>query len=191
MIRYAEPSSPKSPSSASGLDRHRIAIVGYGEGAGRVHARQLRERGNDVTVAVLPGGMSWVNAVRDGFRPVRAWESVVGAEVVVLLVPDEDVEIVYCEDVAPQVREGALVIFAHDAALDADQLVPGVDVVVIEMQEGSCSVAVLQDATGEARARALAYLQWLGPEVPRPSSSATLRVHEPSDPFPHPSRRIL
>jgi ketol-acid reductoisomerase len=189
MIRYAEPSSQNSPTPPA-LDRHRIAIVGYGEGAGRLHARQLRERGNDVTVAVLPGGMSWINAVRDGFRPVRVWESVVGAEVVVLLVPDEDVELVYWEDVAPLVREGALVVFARDIELDADQLVPGVDVVVIAMQEGSCSVSVRQDATGQARARALAYLQWLGPEVPRPVSSQ-LRVHEPNDPFPHPMRRIL
>ena len=100
-------------------------------------------------------------------------------------------ELVYWEEVAPLVREGAARrLRARRELWTPISSSPGVDVVVIGMQEGSCSVSVRQDATGQARARALAYLQWLGPEVPRPVSSQ-LRVHEPNDPFPHPMRRIL
>jgi ketol-acid reductoisomerase len=164
-------------------------VVGYGEGEGREHARRLREYGHDVVVAMLPGGLSWVNAVHDGFRPLRAWEAVQNADVTVLLVPDEDVELVYWEQVAPYARPGSLLLFTRGAS-SIDGLPAGVDVASIVMNEEGCLASVLQDATSQARARALDYLQWLGAEVPRPRSSR-VRVHEPNDPFPHPMRRVL
>jgi ketol-acid reductoisomerase len=175
---------------AKSTGRRRVAVVGYGEGEGREHARRLRDHGEDVSVAMLPGGISWVNAVNDGFRPLRAWEAVQDADVIVLLVPDEEVEIVYWEQVAPCARRGALLLFAGATASGIDELPSGVDVASITMNEEGCRVAVLQDATSLARTRALDYLQWLGAEVPRPQSSR-VRVHEANDPFPHPMWRVL
>jgi ketol-acid reductoisomerase len=167
-----------------------VAIVGYGEGEGREHARRLRDDGHDVAVAVFPGGLSWVHAVHDGFRPMRAWEAGVGADVIVLLVPDDEVELVYWEQVAPVARPGALLVFTRPPELDASQLPPGVDVAVISMTADGCFVSIRQDATSHARSRALAYMQWLGGEIPQPRSSH-IRIREASDPFPHPMRRVL
>jgi ketol-acid reductoisomerase len=171
-------------------DRRRIAVVGYGEGEGREHAKRLRDDGHDVAVAVFPGGLSWVHAVHDGFRPMRAWEAVVGADIVVLLVPDEELEAVYWEQIAPAARPGTLLVFTRANDLEADQFPPGCDVAQITVSEDGCLFAIRQDATGEARGRALAYLQWLGNEVPR-STASQIRVREPNDPFPHPMRRVL
>jgi hypothetical protein len=180
----------RTAGTKSGLDRRRIAIVGYGEGGGREHARRLRDQGHDVDVAMLPGGISWVNAVHDGFRPLRAWEAVLNADVIVLIVPDDDLALVYWEQVAPYARPGSLVIFTGPVPSEIDELPAGVDVATILMNEDGCLASVLSDATSQARARALDYLQWLGAEIPRPQSSH-VRVREPNDPFPHPMRRVL
>ena len=183
--------SPKSSREPNGHgEPRRIAIVGYGEGGGREHARRLRDEGHDVAVAVFPGGLSWVHAVHDGFRPMRAWEAVVGSEIVILLVPDEELEAVYWEQVAPAARPGTLLVFTQPNDLESDQLPPGVDVVLVSNSEDGCLLSVRQDATGEARSRALAYMQWMGGEVPRPRSSQ-FRVNGETDPFPHPMRRVL
>jgi ketol-acid reductoisomerase len=174
----------------AGVDRRRIAIVGYGEGEGREHARRLRDRGHDVVVAMLPGGISWVNAVHDGFRPLRAWEAASNADVIVLLVPDDDLALVYWEQVAPYARRGSLLLFTRAASPEIDELPEGVDVATIVMTEDGCLASVQQDATSQARSRALDYLKWLGGQIMRPISSH-VRVHEPNDPFPHPMRRVL
>ncbi len=173
-----------------GSEPRRIAVVGYGEGGGREHARRLREHGHDVTVAMLPGGLSWVNAVHDGFRPQRAWEAVRAADVVVLLVPEDDLALVYWEQVAPYARPGSLVLFTGPQPSEIDELPAGVDVATIYVNDDASLASVQQDATSRARERALDYLQWLGTEVPRPVSGR-VRVREPNDPFPHPMRRVL
>jgi ketol-acid reductoisomerase len=183
----------RAGTSKPALERRRIAVVGYGEGEGREHARRLREHGHDVAVAMLPGGISWVNAVHDGFRPLRVWEAVLNADVIVMLVPEDDVALVYWEQVAPYARQGAILLFTGPMSPEIDALPTGVDVASIVMNEDGCLAQVQQDATTQARSRALDYLQWLGaevPRVPRPLSSR-VRVREPNDPFPHPMRRVL
>jgi ketol-acid reductoisomerase len=171
--------------------RARIAIVGYGDGAGREHARRLRERGYDVRVAMLPGGASWVQAVRDGFRPTRVASVVRDADVIVLLVPADEAPLVYWEEIAPRAPRGALVVFGDSIELDEERLPAGVDVATIAMTGDGCTVAIHADATGHAHARAYAYLQWLGAHVPLPASSRMRVVADATDPFPHPSRRVL
>jgi ketol-acid reductoisomerase len=189
-VQEVEMNEHRAAGAVKPAERRRIAVVGYGEGEGREHARRLRACGHDVVVAMLPGGISWVNAVHDGFRPLRAWEAVQNADVIALLVPDDDVELVYWEQVAPYARAGSLLLFRGPASSAIEELPPGVDVATILMNEEGCRTSVLQDATSHARARALDYLQWLGAEVPRPRSSQ-VRVREPNDPFPHPMRRVL
>jgi ketol-acid reductoisomerase len=185
--------SPQKLTSAVHDNDHasgRIAVIGYGEGAGREHARRLRDRGHDVRVAVLPGGRSWIHATKDGFRPARATAAADGADVVVILVPEDDAAMVYWEEIVPVTKPGALVVFGDQVDLDRQRLPAGVDVVVIAMTDDTCVVSVHADATGRALGRAYAYLEWLGGHVPR-SASATVRVSDPHDPFPHPSQRVL
>src|SRR5207237_10555929 len=99
--------------------------------------------------------------------------------------------ILYWEEVAPLASQGAMVVFTGAIDLDADRIPSGVDVVVTAMDGAKCFVSVHQDATGRARERAFAYLQWLGAgAVPSPPPSRP-RGADDSDPFPHPSRRVL
>jgi len=182
-------SHPTNATSSS-TARPRITIIGYGEGAGREHARRLRDRGHDVRVAMLPGGVSWERAIADGFRPTRSKTATVDADVIVLLVPPEEVEMLFWEGVALAAPRGALVIFGDDLELDDERLPSGVDVAVIATNASGCTVSVHADATGHAHDRALAYLQAVGGNLPRPPSSR-LRVVDENDPFPHPSMRVL
>ncbi len=190
MSSHPQPSNTNAKSPTSSGSRPRITIVGYGEGAGREHARRLRERGHDVRVAMLPGGMSWAHAVADGFRPTLVRTATVGADVIVLLVPPTEIELLYWEAIAPLAREGSIVIFGEAIELDDERLPKKVDVAVITMDAGGCTVSVHTDATGRAHDRALAYLNALGGNVPRPPSSR-VRVADDADPFPHPSMRVL
>jgi ketol-acid reductoisomerase len=134
--------------------------------------------------------MSWVHAMRDGFRPMRAHEAVVDADVIVLVVPEDEVELLYWEEIAPLAAPGAMVVFTGDVDLDPERVPPGADVAAITMDERGCVFAIKKDATGRAGERALAYVQWLGGDVPRAASSK-IRVAGEIDPFPHPSRRVL
>jgi ketol-acid reductoisomerase len=170
--------------------RQRVAVLGYGDD-GRAHAASLRDRGHDVVVAVLPGGMSWVRAVKDGFRPKLTWEAVRGADVVVMLVPPSEQDLVYWEEVQPVMKRGAMLVFAHAFDLESSDLPRGADVVSVESNGGaSCLITVHQDATGHARARAFEYAEGLGGGVPRAPQSH-LRLVVKNDPFPHPMRRVL
>ena len=163
--------------------RERFAVIGYGED-GRAHAQAMKTRGYDVVVAMLPGGMSWVTAVRDGFRPVRAWEATRGADVVVMLVPEGEEELLFHEEVAPMIDPGALLVFARGCPVDDDHLPAGVDVVSVQPQkEGAWLVTVHADATGRARTRAFAYAEAMGDRVP-PSRASQPRLVHRSDPFP-------
>ena len=170
--------------------RERVAVLGYGE-EGSAHARSLVKRGHDVVVAVLPGGMSWVRAVKDGFRPKLAWEAVRGADVVVMLVPEQEQDLVYWEEVQPMLKRGALLVFTHAFDLDAGDLPKGVDVVSVENKAGSCLLTVHQDASGKARARAFEYADGIGSGVASPASGTHLRLVVKNDPVPHPMRRVL
>lgn len=169
--------------------RERVAVIGYGE-EGREQAKNLREHGYDVVVAMLPGGMSWITAERDGFRPKRVWAAVRGADLIALLLPKSEEELVYWEEIAPVAAPGAMIVFTQGCHLEADQFPHGVDVASVEPQEdGGCLVTVHRDATGRARSRAFAYAEAIGECAPRPRDSRT-RLVASNDPFPH-WRKVL
>src|SRR5579884_3269166 len=94
----------------------RVAIVGYGPEA-REHALRLREMGWDVSVVVRPGGMSWIRAMADGLRPVAARDAVARADVVAVHLPEAEQPAMWANGLAPHVAQGALIVFAHGAAL--------------------------------------------------------------------------
>jgi len=137
-----------------------VVMMGYGPQA-REHAARLRETGWQVTVVVRPGGMSWIRAVADGFRPALANEAVAHADVVAVHVPEAEQPAVWAYGIAPHLRPGALIVFAQGAAVYAGAVEPDprVDVVLVTGNDGSegCRVAVHQDATGRALERAAGF----------------------------------
>lgn len=159
------------------LSTKRVAVLGYGsQGAGQ--ACNLRDSGVDVVLGLRPGGKSEAQAKADGWEPVAPEAAVVGADVVVFLVPDMAQPGLYRKAVEPHLKKGATILFSHgfNVHYGTIKAPEGVDVVLVapkgpgrlvrtQYQEGRgvpCLVAVHQDASGEAFHRALAYAHAIG-----------------------------
>lgn len=149
----------------------RVAMIGYGPEA-REQALRLRAVGWHVAVVLRPGGLSWIRAVADGFRPVLAPEAVEHADVVVVQLPEAEQPAMWACYIAPHLAEGALVVFAHGAALysGAIEVDRRVDVVLVtgrDPEPAACRVAVHQDVTGRALERAAGFARaaWGDPSV--------------------------
>jgi len=155
----------------------RIAIIGYGS-QGRAHARNLRDSGFEVVVGARPGGGAEKRAKADGFTPVTPSEAVAGAALVALLSPDMSHREVYADAIGPNIAPGAALLVAHGFSVHYGEIDPrrDVDIVLVapkgpgdlvrrefEIDRGvPCLFAVQQDATGKARAKALAYASGIG-----------------------------
>src|SRR5215217_2903246 len=83
-----------------------VTIIGYGS-QGHAHAQNLNDSGVRVTVGVRRGGASWGKAEQAGLRVADIGEAVKAADVVMMLLPDEQIAAVYKADVEPNLREGA------------------------------------------------------------------------------------
>ena len=154
----------------------RIAVLGYGS-QGRAHALNLKDSGFNVVVGVRKGGKSWLKARRDGLEVAAPEVAVTGADLIAMLVPDLAQKDLY-RDVAKNLKRGAVLLFAHGFNIHFKQIRPrkDLDVVLIapkgpgdlvrrQYQQGRgvpCLLAVSQDPTGRARARALAYAHGIG-----------------------------
>jgi ketol-acid reductoisomerase len=135
----------------------KIAVLGFGPEA-RERAAWLRAAGYDVTIGLRPGGMSWVRAAADGYKPAPTSMAVADADVVALMVPDEDQPSVYWNAVAPHLAPNALLVFGHGLALYTGAVEPaGTDTVVVSKSDDGCRVAVHHDASGGALERAIAF----------------------------------
>jgi len=136
----------------------RVAMIGYGREA-REQALRLRAAGWDVDVVVRAGGMSFVNAVEDDFRPVAFSVAVPRADVVVVLVPGAEQPAAWAYGLSPCLAPGALVVFVHGSALYSGAVDPGasLDVVLVAGGPRGPRVAVHRDASGHAHERALAF----------------------------------
>lgn len=159
------------------LHAERVVVVGYGS-QGRAHALNLRDTGAHVRVALRPGGPSWARAEADGWKPLPVAEAVCGATLVMVLAPDMRQRALFETEVRDNLAHGALLMFAHGFAVHYGEVVaPGnVDVALVapkgpgglvrrqyEEDKGvPCLLAVHQDATGRAEARALAYAHGIG-----------------------------
>ena len=153
----------------------RIAVLGYGS-QGRAHALNLRDSGYDVVVGVRRGD-SWKKAKRDGLAVMEPAQAVKGATLVSLLAPDLAQATLYRE-IRDNLGKGTALLFAHGFNIHFKQIRPrkDLDVVLIapkgpgdlvrrQYEQGRgvpCLIAVGQDATGMARARALAYADGIG-----------------------------
>lgn len=159
------------------LDHRRVAVVGYGI-QGRAQALNLHDSGVGVVVAVRPGGESWNAAKHDGLEVSEVGPAVASADVVMMLIPDEVQPEVYKAHVAPNLRKGAALDFAHGFNIRFGTIVPpkDVDVIMIAPKGPGAAVrdtylkgigvpallAVHQDATGKAKATALAIAKGIG-----------------------------
>ncbi len=153
----------------------RIAILGYGS-QGRAHALNLHDSGFDVVVGVRKGD-SWNKAKKDGLKVMEPKAAVKGAQLVAMLVPDMTQKALY-QELKPVIEKGATLLFAHGFNVHFKQIKPrkDLDVVLIapkgpgdlvrrQYQQGRgvpCLLAVAQNPSKRAKAKALAYADGIG-----------------------------
>ncbi|PKM54905.1 MAG: ketol-acid reductoisomerase [Firmicutes bacterium HGW-Firmicutes-5] len=167
----------ESDCNLSLLDGKTVAVIGYGS-QGHAHARNLKDSGVNVVVGLYEGSKSWEVAEKDGLKVATAAQATKEADVVMILLPDEKQGDVYKQDIAPNLEAGNALVFAHGFNIHYGQILPPEDVDVFmvapkgpghtvryQYEEGKgvpCLVAIHQDATGNAEARALAYAAGIG-----------------------------
>ncbi|MBC7195651.1 ketol-acid reductoisomerase [Deferribacteraceae bacterium V6Fe1] len=155
----------------------KVAIVGYGS-QGYGHSNNLKDSGVDVVVALRKGSPSWSKVEKAGLKPMEVSEAAKWADVIMILAPDESQGDIYREYIAPNLKEGDYLAFAHGFNIHFNQIVPpeNVNVVMIapkgpghlvraEYEKGGgvpCLIAVHQDYTGDSRELALSYAAAIG-----------------------------
>ena len=159
------------------LKDRKVAIIGYGS-QGHAHAQNLHDSGIYVRVGLREGGASWKKAAAAGLAVRTVAQAVHEADVVILLIPDEDIASVYTTEVEPHLREGATLAFAHGFNIHYGLVQPrdDLDVVMIAPKAPGHTarstykdgggvpslVAVWQDRSGRSLQLALAYAVAIG-----------------------------
>ncbi|MBF0309754.1 MAG: ketol-acid reductoisomerase [Magnetococcales bacterium] len=154
-----------------------VAVIGYGS-QGHAHAQNLRDSGVRVCVGLRPGSASWTKAELAGLPVKPVAEAVAAADVVMILVPDEHQAKLYREEVAPHLKSGAALAFAHGFNIHFGQIDPAADIDVFlaapkgpghlvraEYQRGGgvpTLIGVHRNASGRARELAMAYASAIG-----------------------------
>jgi len=166
----------ESDVEAGVLRGEKIAVLGYGS-QGRAHAMNLRDSGYDVVIGLRPDGNTTPKAQRDGFTVKAPAEAVKGVGLVAFLAPDMAQAQLY-KDVEANLKKNATLLFAHGFNIQYKLIQPRADLDVVliapkgpgdlvrrQYEQGRgvpCLIAVAQDATGKAQARALAYAHGIG-----------------------------
>lgn len=154
-----------------------VAIIGYGS-QGHAHAQNLKESGVKVIVGLRKDSASWAKAEAAGLTVMDVPSAAKAADMVMMLVPDEKAADIYYAEVAPNLSEGNMLMFAHGFNIHFNQIIPpaNVDVAMVapkgpghtvrsQYQEGKgvpSLIAVYQDYTGKAKDYALAYASGIG-----------------------------
>ena len=100
-----------------------VTIIGYGS-QGHAHAQNLNDSGVKVTVGLRKGGASWPKVEKAGLKVAEVADAVKTADVVMILLPDEQIAAVYKNDVEPNIKQGASLAFAHGFNVHYGQVVP-------------------------------------------------------------------
>lgn len=155
----------------------KVAIIGFGS-QGHAHAANLKDSGVDVVVGLRAGSSSIAKAEGYGLKTADVATAVSGADVVMLLTPDEFQSALYKEEIEPNIKKGAALAFAHGFAIIYNQVVPrkDLDVIMIAPKAPGHTVrsefvrgggipdliAIHQDASGNAKEIALSYASGVG-----------------------------
>lgn len=156
----------------SNITSKKVAIIGYGS-QGHAHANNLKESGVNVTVGLRPGSSSVAKAKDAGLNVADVAEAVAGADLVMILAPDEHQAKLYRDSIEPNIKQGASLAFAHGFNIHFGQIEPRPDLDVIMIAPKGPGhlvrstyvggggvpslIAVYQDASGKAKETALAY----------------------------------
>ena len=154
-----------------------IAVIGYGS-QGHAHALNARDNGQQVIVGLHEGSNSRAKAAAEGLEVMSVAEATAAADIVMVLIPDTKQAQVYEESIEPNLSAGNMLMFAHGFNIHFDQIKPPpeIDVTMIAPKapghrvreiftEGAGTpglLAVAQDASGNAKALALAYARAIG-----------------------------
>jgi ketol-acid reductoisomerase len=159
------------------IQSRKVAVIGYGS-QGHAHALNLKEAGVEVVVGLRKGSSSWAAAEREGLKVMSIAEAAAWADLVMLLVPDQNMADIYRKHVAAHLQPGDALFFAHGFNIHFGEIPPpdGVDVAMVApkgpghlvrrtYEEGSgvpALVAVDQDASGKALELAVSYANAIG-----------------------------
>jgi ketol-acid reductoisomerase len=154
-----------------------VAIIGYGS-QGHAHALNLKDSGVNVIVGLYPGSKSAAKAEAAGLGVKSVGDAAAAADFIMILLPDEVQKTVYKEEIEPNLKAGKVLAFAHGFNIHFAQVVPPADVDVVmiapkgpghlvrrtyEQGEGVPALfAIYQDASGQARDRAMSYAKGIG-----------------------------
>ena len=155
----------------------KVSIIGYGS-QGHAHACNLKDSGVDVTVGLRAGSSSRAKAEAHGLKVADVADAVASADVVMILTPDEFQGQLYKEEIAPNIKQGATLAFAHGFSIHYNQVEPRADLDVImvapkapghtvrsEFVKGGGIpdlIAIYRDASGTAKELALSYAMGVG-----------------------------
>ena len=159
------------------LKGKKIAVIGYGS-QGHAHSLNLKESGQDVRVGLRKGSKSWNKAEEAGLVVKTVEEAAKEADIIMILINDEFQGDMYKESIAPYLQPGNAIAFGHGFNIHFGQIKPPADVDVFMVapkgpghlvrrvfEEGKgvpCLIAIHQDATGNAKAIALAWAKGVG-----------------------------
>ena len=155
----------------------KVAVIGFGS-QGHAHAANLKDSGVDVVVGLRPGSSSVKKAEGYGLKTADVPTAVAGADVVMILTPDEFQADLYKNEIEPNIKQGAALAFAHGFAIIYNQVKPRADLDVIMIAPKAPGhtvrsefvagrgipdlIAIEQDASGSARDIALSYASAVG-----------------------------
>jgi len=150
----------------------KVTIVGYGS-QGHAHAQNLKDSGVKVTVGLRKGGASWDKAKKAGLKVEEIAKAAKDADLVMILLPDEQIASVYAAEIRDNMKKGAALAFAHGFNIHYGQVVPRDDIDVIMIAPKGPGhlvrstyvagggvpslIAVHQDKSGKAHDIALSY----------------------------------
>jgi ketol-acid reductoisomerase len=159
------------------IKRKHVAIIGYGS-QGHAHANNLRDSGVKVSVGLRKGGASWAKAKNAGLPVKSVGDAAKGADIIMILLPDEHHARVYHDEIEPNIKKGTTLAFAHGFNIHFKQIEPRADLDVIMIapkgpghlvrstytQGGGVPSlsAVYQDPSKNARDVALSYAAAIG-----------------------------
>lgn len=155
----------------------KVAMIGFGS-QGHAHAENLRDSGVEVIVGLRKGGSSWAKAEAKGFETLTVAEATAKADVVMILLPDENQAEIYANEIKPNLKDGAYLAFGHGFNIHYGRITPDANTNVMmvapkapghtvrsEFTKGGGIpdlIAIHQDASGDTKDVALAYASAIG-----------------------------